>query len=337
MSSINPVSRSMNGIKTIEASTLIFTDDNTSINTSAGIVSAQTNSTNAINNIINGISFDTTTGILTLTKEDGTTLTIDLDGRYVDVGTILAPINETIYGVKTFNETPVFPASAYVSVGTPFVNTDETIYGVKTFFFTPIFPASAYVSVGTELAHTDETIYGVKTFFEPPVCNTQPTSDNQLANREYVLANAGEGSSDDRLKHKEEYITDALTTLCKLKPQKYLKYNVKNGVPNEHEEKWETGLIAQEIWYDVPELRHIVNVPKGADPKPLERSVSTTKQNDIQDDPDYEKLGWTDKMCSVFYNSLSGYYIQAFKELKDKNIELESRLLKLEALIHENN
>lgn len=334
MSSINPVSRSMNGIKTIEASTLIFTDDNTSINTSAGIVSAQTNSTNAINNIINGISFDTTTGILTLTKEDGTTLTIDLDGRYVDVGTILAPINETIYGVKTFNETPVFPASAYVSVGTPFVNTDETIYGVKTFFFTPIFPASAYVSVGTELAHTDETIYGVKTFFEPPVCNTQPTSDNQLANREYVLANAGEGSSDDRLKHKEEYITDALTTLCKLKPQKYLKYNVKNGVPNEHEEKWETGLIAQEIWYDVPELRHIVNVPKGADPKPLE---STTKEHDIQDDPDYEKLGWTDKMCSVFYNSLSGYYIQAFKELKDKNIELESRLLKLEALIHENN
>lgn len=347
MSSINPVSRSMNGIKTIEASTLIFTDDNTSINTSAGIVSAQTNSTTAINNIINGISFDTSTGILTLTKEDGTTLTIDLDGRYVDVGTILAPINETIYGVKTFNEPPecstaptndnqltnkLYVSSLpFVSTGTILAPINESIFGVKTFFQTPIFPASAYVSVGTELAHTDETIYGVKTFFEPPVCNTQPTSDNQLANREYVLANAGEGSSDDRLKHKEEYITDALTTLCKLKPQKYLKYNVKNGIPNEDEEKWETGLIAQEIWYDVPELRHIVNVPKGADPKPLE------KQNDIQDDPDYEKLGWTDKMCSVFYNSLSGYYIQAFKELKEKNNELEERISKLEALTHENN
>ena len=296
MSSINPVSRSMNGIKTLEASSITFIDDNTSINTSAGIASAQTNSSTALNNIINNINFNTGNGVLTLTKDDGNTLTEDLDGRYV-------------------------------YVGTPFVHTDETIYGVKTFFETPIFPASAYVSVGTELAHTDETIYGVKTFFEPPVCSTQPSSDNQLANREYVLANAGSGSSDDRLKHKEEDITDALNTLCKLRPQKYLKYDPKNGVPNEDDEKWESGLIAQEIYYDAPELRHVINIPKGADPQPLD------KEYDIQDDPDYEKLGWTHEMCSVFYNSLSGYYIQAFKELKQKNNELEERISKLEALM----
>ena len=97
------------------------------------------------------------------------------------------------------------------------------------------------------------------------------------------------GASDDRLKHKEEDITDALNTLCKLRPQKYLKYDPKNGVPNKDDEKWESGLIAQEIYYDAPELRHVINIPKGADPQPLDKAY------DIQDDPDYEKLGWTDE------------------------------------------
>ena len=84
MSSINPVGRSMNGIKTIETASLIFTDDNSSLNTSAGIVSAQANSTTALNGKINSVGFNTSNGVLTLTKEDGNTLTKDLDGRYLE-------------------------------------------------------------------------------------------------------------------------------------------------------------------------------------------------------------------------------------------------------------
>ena len=88
MSSINPVSRSMNGIKTIETSEVIFTDDNSSLNTSVGIAIAQQNSTTAINGKINSVAFNTDNGVLTLTKEDGTTLTKDLDGRYFEGETL---------------------------------------------------------------------------------------------------------------------------------------------------------------------------------------------------------------------------------------------------------
>jgi len=131
-------------------------------------------------------------------------------------------------------------------------------------------------------------------------------------------------TSDDRLKHNERYITDALKTLCKLRPQRYLKYGEGEDVEEAYED---SGLIAQEIWYDAPELRFIVRIPPDADPQPLDRPY------DPQDDPDYEKFGWTEAMSYVDYMALSGYYIQAFKELDAKNKELEARLEALEKKI----
>ena len=129
-------------------------------------------------------------------------------------------------------------------------------------------------------------------------------------------------TSDDRLKHNERYITDALKTLCKLRPQRYLKYGEGEDVEEAYED---AGLIAQEIWYDAPELRFIVRIPPDADPQPLDRPY------DPQDDPDYEKFGWTKAMSYVDYMALSGYYIQAFKELDAKNKELSATLSQVEA------
>ena len=90
MSFINPVVKSMNGIKTIETSSLIFTDDNSVIKSSAGITQAQQTGNNALilatianNGKITDVDFDTNNGDLTFTKQDNTTITENLDNRYI--------------------------------------------------------------------------------------------------------------------------------------------------------------------------------------------------------------------------------------------------------------
>jgi hypothetical protein len=564
------VAKSMNGIKTIETSSITFTDDNSSLNSSAGISQAQQTGLTALNAKINSVDFDTNTGVLTLNKEDSGTITKDLDGRYfvgttltmgdipdlnaskitsgtlgtdripnldankitsgtlntaripdldtakittgtLDIGRIpdlnaskitagtfdttripdldtakittgtfdIARIpdlpyvettgNETISGVKTFSSLPqsnatpsadsdlitkIYGASEYVAT-----SRNQNIGGVKTFTSFPVktepnltpstdgeFATKKYVddSAGSPsnmmTTDTNQTITGTKTFnvletnFPYRIIQSGGSTDNFIrqsgancaiqqtgsdtyiqqsgmncffrqtqggariitqghflgnstpsnANKYngytnsqyytthpsfryfaahevtgnnnyqsfasivaggtggqariyfrnpntympstnfgsvYIYASSYQSSSDDRIKHKEEYITNALQTICKLIPQKYLKY-----CEGEKEEdgEWESGLISQQIWYDCPELRFIVKLPPDADPQPLD------KQYDIHDDPDYEKFGWTSAMSSVDYTSLSGYIIQAIKELNEKNQELHARIEILE-------
>ena len=68
-------------------------------------------------------------------------------------------------------------------------------------------------------------------------------------------------ASDDRLKENEELIENACETLSKLRPQLYDK---KPDMGNYDPATWykESGLIAQEIYYDAPELRHLVHKSK---------------------------------------------------------------------------
>ena len=65
-------------------------------------------------------------------------------------------------------------------------------------------------------------------------------------------------ASDDRLKENGELIEHACETLPKLRPQLYDK---KPDMENDHPTTWytESGLIAQEIYYDAPGLRHLRN------------------------------------------------------------------------------
>ena len=63
------------------------------------------------------------------------------------------------------------------------------------------------------------------------------------------------GSSDDRLKTNEQNITNAIETVMKLSPQTYQKYLTMDcsgdfGI--------QSGFVAQDIWYNAPELRHLV-------------------------------------------------------------------------------
>ena len=189
----------MNGIKTIETSSITFTDDNSSLNTSAGIVQAQANSTTALNSKINSVDFNTTTGVLTLNKEDGGTLTKDLDGRYLEsvgvddipnlpaskitegtLGTARIPAlpyvgttgDETIDDIKTFSSIPKTTA-------TPSANTDLITKG---------YADNEYLQTGTAQSSTSHTIFGAKTFNSVVKSNGTPSVDTDLITKGYADA-----------------------------------------------------------------------------------------------------------------------------------------------------
>lgn len=63
-------------------------------------------------------------------------------------------------------------------------------------------------------------------------------------------------TSDDRLKDNEMRIENAISTLMNLTPEIYDKKSTFDGTDYVKE----SGLIAQDIWYNSPELRHLVNL-----------------------------------------------------------------------------
>ena len=96
----------------------------------------------------------------------------------------------------------------------------------------------------------------------------------------------------------------------------------------------ETGLIAQDVWYDAPELRHIVSLSRDATPA----EDKPTGGDDPQQDPDYDEAGWGMESASVSYTQLIPVLIKSNQELdgrlqaeKARNDTLESRIEALEA------
>ncbi|EGO3128135.1 hypothetical protein IT734_001328 [Campylobacter coli] len=115
--------------------------------------------------------------------------------------------NETIAGVKTFSVPPVSatnPTANNQVANKSYVDTvgnskvalsgNQTIAGVKTFSSSIVIPnatannhATNLGQLNSKVAKTgDETIAGIKTFSVPPVSATNPTANNQVANKSYV-------------------------------------------------------------------------------------------------------------------------------------------------------
>jgi hypothetical protein len=114
-------------------------------------------------------------------------------------------------------------------------------------------------------------------------------------------------ASDDRIKTNERYITNATQTLLKLKPQIYDKA-VNLGCES-NETRVESGLIAQDVYYDTPELRHLVGYHDDAeipDEKPY-------VDDDPQKDPDYSM--WGSKSAAVDYVGLIAYLVKSNQEI----------------------
>ena len=127
--------------------------------------------------------------------------------------------------------------------------------------------------------------------------------------------------SDDRLKISEHLLFDSIPIILKLRPQIYLK---KQSFTSEHYHI-ESGLIAQEIYYEVPDLRHLVSIP----PDASITNIENLNFDDIQNDPDYSNWGSTP--ATVNYIGLIPYLIKGIQEqqsqinlLKTENSNLQN-------------
>lgn len=121
----------------------------------------------------------------------------------------------------------------------------------------------------------------------------------------------GNGYSDDRLKYDEKFITGAIKSLFKLRPQEYLK-KPKLTPDENHDEEWvyESGLMAQEVYYSAPEMRHLVTVSDTAGDID---SLTPAPSDDPSQDPDYSV--WGDKPSGIKYIQFIPYLIKGIQEI----------------------
>jgi len=199
---------------------------------------------------------------------------------------------------------------------------------------------SSYLAVG---AANDKTILNDTTIAQCITTNGNLHLDAAATRDIYMnhysgayIRHGGSGlASDDRLKSEEELITNATDTLLKLSPQKYLKRRTLRE-DETRDPITETGLIAQDIWYDAPELRHIVLL--GTDASPVEIKPEAPVEGNIQQDPDYSS--WGPNEASVNYDGLIAYLIKSNQEIynelqteKARNDALETQVSDLLARV----
>ena len=127
-----------------------------------------------------------------------------------------------------------------------------------------------------------------------------------------ISANGANFYSDDRIKTQEEPIKNATDTIMKLKPCSYRKHPQylvdeddespvhKDGSGNIITQIKESGLIAQQVYRDAPELRHIIG----------ECYDFTHKKN----------------ILNMNYTQLIPYLIKSNQELNERIIQLENKI-----------
>jgi hypothetical protein len=131
-----------------------------------------------------------------------------------------------------------------------------------------------------------------------------------LSNGE-IVAGPPSTVSDDRLKFAEKNITRAVQSIFKLRPQEYLKRSDLETYPNNiHEWVYESGLMAQEVFYDAPEFRHAVYIPKFAGDI---ETYTPPPSDDPTRDPDYSV--WGSEPAGVHYEQFIPYLIKAVQEI----------------------
>jgi len=89
----------------------------------------------------------------------------------------------------------------------------------------------------------------------------------------------------------------------------------------------ETGLIAQDIYYDCPELRHLISLPSDATPA----EDKPTGSDDPQEDPDYDSAGWGTESASVSYTQLIPVLVKSNRELHERIVEHDAQIADLES------
>lgn len=152
--------------------------------------------------------------------------------------------------------------------------------------------------------------------------------------------------SDDRLKTEETPITNATETLMKLKPQTYMKaqfmgtenpHTLPAGldIETENHNVFEAGLIAQEVYYDVPELRFLVKSQQ--DMSEIQELPEGVKPEDIHDQ-EWNEYGWSPDYASSFsYTELIPYLIKMNQEQQAEINTLKQELASIKDILARNN
>ena len=138
-------------------------------------------------------------------------------------------------------------------------------------------------------------------------------------------------SSDDRIKTNESLITPSqgLGIIKKLRPEIYDKRSKIDQVPTPENTIRESGFITQQIWYDVPELRHCVNLAEDAEP--VEGVV--IDHDDPNQDLDYTTLGWGSTTASLNHNMFLPYLVASIQKLSAEVDLLKSRITQIEGQV----
>ena len=138
----------------------------------------------------------------------------------------------------------------------------------------------------------------------------------------YIFYKTTSNASDDRLKGNGEFIENAYDTLSKLRPQLYDK---KPDTDNDDPTTWykESGLIAQETYYDAPELRRLIHKSKPEADGNIIPLPETPTSIDPQQDPDYSS--WGKDPASINYIGLIAYLVKTNTELHERVKALESK------------
>ena len=140
--------------------------------------------------------------------------------------------------------------------------------------------------------------------------------------------------SDDRIKFGETTLTNCLETIKKLNPVSYRK-TTKLGEPDNPNLPIEYGLVAQEVYNNVPELRHAVIFDKNLPRNFVNEDLSGDCVEDI-----YKKQTDSDgiitiepHICSVSYQDINIVSIKAIQELLNRVELLEAEIIKLKSNI----
>jgi len=213
-------------------------------------------------------------------------------------------------GTNTLTRLPKGNAGQYLAINSSGI--PQWVNGTaSTTFITESYPFPDHARVGIHNTAPQHSIsFGTSYFEFVPGAGAQGQARSNLVIQGNVFADkyygdgsgitniGGSGTSDIRIKSNVSIIVNSLDTISKLNPVIYEK----NGII-------ESGFIAQDIYYDVPELKHAVIPGEGATP------------NETKNEPSYDD--WGENVAQLDYYCIIPYAVGAIKELQEMIEQLE--------------
>ena len=210
-------------------------------------------------------------------------------------------------GTNTLTRLPKGAAGQFLAINSSGIPSWVNGPGASTQFITESYTSSTIGRIGFHNTNPLHAISFGTSYYDEDVDSA--SANLVITGNVYAEFYYGDGSgltnlnlsqtSDARAKSNTEIIVNSLDTLSKLNPVMY----VKDGLE-------ESGFIAQDIYYDAPELRHLVELGKDAKP------------NETKNEPNYED--WGEEHAKLDYVGLIAYTVAAINELREMVDELEN-------------